>query len=124
MHEAIYEPFKQAFVKATAALKKGDPRHEVRALAARTVVLRRCATHASDPSRRRDAPSPRARGALVQDTFIGPIISEGDAKRIESWVDRAVQAGARLLVGGKRQGVLYGGQRRCSKRQVACTACD
>ena len=30
VHEDIYEPFKQAFVKSTAALKKGDPRDEVR----------------------------------------------------------------------------------------------
>ena len=29
VHEDIYEPFKQAFVKSTAALKKGDPRDEV-----------------------------------------------------------------------------------------------
>jgi acyl-CoA reductase-like NAD-dependent aldehyde dehydrogenase len=39
-----------------------------------------------------------------EDTFIGPIISEKDAERIEDWVSKAVEAGAKLLVGGKRNG--------------------
>ena len=41
-----------------------------------------------------------------EDTFIGPIISEKDAKRIEAWIDSAVQKGAKLLVGGKRDGAM------------------
>lgn len=41
-----------------------------------------------------------------EDTFIGPIISEGEAKRLESWVDQAVKAGATLLCGGKREGAM------------------
>jgi len=44
---------------------------------------------------------------LKEDTFLGPIISEGDAKRLESWVHEAVAAGARIIVGGKRNGVFY-----------------
>eukprot|EP00245_Coleochaete_scutata_P016886 TRINITY_DN8066_c0_g3_i2.p1 TRINITY_DN8066_c0_g3~~TRINITY_DN8066_c0_g3_i2.p1 ORF type:complete len:182 (+),score=49.49 TRINITY_DN8066_c0_g3_i2:210-755(+) len=40
-------------------------------------------------------------------TFIGPIIALSEAKRIESWVDNAVKAGAKVLVGGKRDGVFY-----------------
>jgi len=39
-----------------------------------------------------------------EETFIGPIISEKHAKRIESWVKAAVDGGASLLVGGKRDG--------------------
>jgi acyl-CoA reductase-like NAD-dependent aldehyde dehydrogenase len=40
------------------------------------------------------------------DTFIGPIISEDEARRLESWINNAVKAGARLLCGGRRQGVM------------------
>jgi acyl-CoA reductase-like NAD-dependent aldehyde dehydrogenase len=43
---------------------------------------------------------------LDEDTFVGPIISEADARNIESWVNKAVDAGARLLCGGTRNGVL------------------
>jgi acyl-CoA reductase-like NAD-dependent aldehyde dehydrogenase len=41
-----------------------------------------------------------------EDTFIGPIISEAEAKRIEGWVANAVSGGARLLCGGSREGVM------------------
>jgi acyl-CoA reductase-like NAD-dependent aldehyde dehydrogenase len=40
-------------------------------------------------------------------TDIGPMISEGEAKRCESWVDEAVKDGAKVLIGGKREGVFY-----------------
>ena len=39
-------------------------------------------------------------------TVIGPMISERDAVRAESWVQEAVAQGARLLLGGTRQGAL------------------
>lgn len=39
-----------------------------------------------------------------EDTFIGPMITEADARRAESAVKAAVNAGARLLTGGKRHG--------------------
>jgi acyl-CoA reductase-like NAD-dependent aldehyde dehydrogenase len=51
-------------------------------------------------------------GALVvgnprdEKTFVGPIISEDDAKRIEQSITNAVEKGGRLLCGGKRQGRL------------------
>jgi acyl-CoA reductase-like NAD-dependent aldehyde dehydrogenase len=35
-----------------------------------------------------------------RDTFIGPMISEGEAKRLKGWIDEAVEAGATLLCGG------------------------
>lgn len=41
------------------------------------------------------------------DTDIGPMISEDDARRVEAWVDEAVQGGAKCVLGGPRQGVLY-----------------
>ncbi len=39
-------------------------------------------------------------------TFIGPIISEKDAERIEEWIDSALNAGAKLLCGGQRNGAM------------------
>ena len=38
--------------------------------------------------------------------FIGPMIDEDAARRVESWTRAAVKAGARQLVGGKRAGNL------------------
>jgi len=37
-------------------------------------------------------------------TFIGPMIAESEAKRLEGWVKNAVAKGATLLCGGGRQG--------------------
>ena len=39
-----------------------------------------------------------------RDTFIGPMISEGEAKRLKGWIDAAVDGGATLLCGGGREG--------------------
>ena len=39
-------------------------------------------------------------------TFVGPMISEKEATRLESWIEAAVGAGARILCGGKRDGVM------------------
>jgi acyl-CoA reductase-like NAD-dependent aldehyde dehydrogenase len=41
---------------------------------------------------------------LNEDTFIGPMISESEAIRLDNWVQDAVAAGANLLCGGKREG--------------------
>lgn len=40
-------------------------------------------------------------------TDVGPLVDEKAAKRVESWVDEAVRAGAQLLAGGKRDGATY-----------------
>ncbi|MFJ4499469.1 aldehyde dehydrogenase family protein [Streptomyces sp. NPDC088864] len=40
-------------------------------------------------------------------TDVGPLVDEAAARRVESWVDEAVAAGARLLAGGKRDGSSY-----------------
>jgi len=40
------------------------------------------------------------------DTFIGPMISEAEATRLESWIQEAVRDGANLLYGGQREGAM------------------
>ncbi|MER7682677.1 aldehyde dehydrogenase family protein [Streptomyces sp. NPDC096934] len=40
-------------------------------------------------------------------TDVGPLVSEDAAKRVETWVDEAVAAGAELHTGGKRDGASY-----------------
>jgi acyl-CoA reductase-like NAD-dependent aldehyde dehydrogenase len=42
----------------------------------------------------------------LEATFIGPMISETEAIRLETWVKSAVRAGARVLCGGQRVGNL------------------
>lgn len=39
-------------------------------------------------------------------TFIGPMISESEAKRLEGWITTAVADGATLLCGGERDGAM------------------
>lgn len=41
-----------------------------------------------------------------RDTFIGPMISEKEATRLDNWIQAAVAGGAKLLVGGKRDGAM------------------
>ena len=43
---------------------------------------------------------------LEESTDLGPLIRESDAIRASQWIEEAVRAGARLLVGGKRNGPL------------------
>lgn len=40
-------------------------------------------------------------------TDIGPMITERDAIRAESWVVEAVEAGAEVLIGGRREGAMF-----------------
>lgn len=40
-------------------------------------------------------------------TDVGPLVSEDAARRVEAWVSEAVDAGANLLAGGKRDGASY-----------------
>ncbi|MCE0448475.1 aldehyde dehydrogenase family protein [Brevibacillus sp. AF8] len=44
---------------------------------------------------------------LSEETDMGPMISENEAKRVENWVTEAVQKGATLLCGGIRNGAYY-----------------
>jgi acyl-CoA reductase-like NAD-dependent aldehyde dehydrogenase len=41
-----------------------------------------------------------------RNVFIGPMISEGEAKRLDSWIQEAVGKGATLLCGGNRDGAM------------------
>ncbi len=43
---------------------------------------------------------------LDESTDMGPMINEGEAKRVERWVQEAVKKGATVLVGGGREGAL------------------
>jgi len=44
---------------------------------------------------------------LDEKTKMGPMVREADARRVETWVDEAVAAGARLVAGGHRHGTIY-----------------
>ena len=44
----------------------------------------------------------KAGDPLDEDTFIGPLISEKDAIRVEEWIKEAVEGGGTLLAGGER----------------------
>lgn len=41
-----------------------------------------------------------------EDTFIGPMISEKEATRLESWIQAAIKSGGTLLCGGNREGAM------------------
>lgn len=43
---------------------------------------------------------------LDEDTDMGPMITEGEAARVEEWIKEAVAMGAEVLAGGKRKGTL------------------
>ncbi|MCY9663488.1 aldehyde dehydrogenase family protein [Paenibacillus alginolyticus] len=49
----------------------------------------------------------RVGSKLSEDTDMGPMINEREAKRVESWVNEAVDRGGKLLCGGKRDGAFY-----------------
>ena len=42
-----------------------------------------------------------------EDTFIGPMIAESEAERLETWITEAREAGADLLCGGSHEGALH-----------------
>lgn len=44
---------------------------------------------------------------LDENTDIGPMIRINDAKRVEEWVNEAIEQGANLILGGKRDGAFY-----------------
>ncbi len=43
---------------------------------------------------------------MLETTDVPPLIREQDAVRVVEWIDEAVQAGAKLLCGGKRKGAM------------------
>ncbi|MDR7417908.1 MAG: aldehyde dehydrogenase family protein [Armatimonadota bacterium] len=44
---------------------------------------------------------------LDERTTMGPMVKESEAQRVEHWVREAVSGGARLVVGGERQGAVF-----------------
>ncbi len=44
---------------------------------------------------------------LDEDCDMGPMIAEGEARRIEAWVKEAVKGGAKVLTGGGREGAVF-----------------
>ncbi|MDQ0255963.1 glyceraldehyde-3-phosphate dehydrogenase (NADP+) [Evansella vedderi] len=44
---------------------------------------------------------------MLESTDMGPMINEGEAKRVEGWVNEALYKGAKILTGGKRNGAFY-----------------
>ncbi len=42
----------------------------------------------------------------LEDTFIGPMISEKEASRLEKWIKEACEQGGKILTGGKRNGAM------------------
>ena len=44
---------------------------------------------------------------LDKDCDVGPMIDEAEAKRAEAWVNEAVAQGAKVLIGGKREGRVF-----------------
>jgi glyceraldehyde-3-phosphate dehydrogenase (NADP+) len=43
---------------------------------------------------------------LADDTKLGAMVNEGEAERVGSWIDEAVQGGARVITGGQRNGAV------------------
>jgi acyl-CoA reductase-like NAD-dependent aldehyde dehydrogenase len=41
-----------------------------------------------------------------ESTFIGPMISEQEAERLDGWIQEGIRAGGKLLCGGKRDGAM------------------
>lgn len=41
-----------------------------------------------------------------ENTFIGPMISESEARRLDEWIQEALEQGSTLLCGGKREGAM------------------
>lgn len=75
------------------------------------VGVQRIIAHAEIYEELRDLLVEKARALVVGDprdeqTFIGPLIDEAEARRLESWIRAAVDDGARLLCGGGRRGAL------------------
>ncbi|HEX4895925.1 MAG TPA: aldehyde dehydrogenase family protein [Solimonas sp.] len=75
------------------------------------ISVQRILVHASVYETLRDRLAAAVRALKCGDprdeqTFIGPVISEKEAQRLERWIDEAVAAGARRLCGGERRGAM------------------
>jgi acyl-CoA reductase-like NAD-dependent aldehyde dehydrogenase len=75
------------------------------------ISVQRILVHASIYEEFRDRLVGKVKSLVIGDpkdenTFIGPVISDKDAQRLESWVREAADKGANVLCGGARNGVM------------------
>ena len=75
------------------------------------IGVQRILIHADIYDRFRDILVTRTKTLVAGDpkdrgVFIGPMISEGEAKRLDGWIQEAVAKGATLLCGGRREGAM------------------
>lgn len=75
------------------------------------IGVQRIIAHESIYSQFRDMLVERTQQLVAGDpkqesTFIGPMISEGEASRLSGWIEEAVTEGATLLCGGQREGAM------------------
>ncbi|OHB26728.1 MAG: aldehyde dehydrogenase [Phenylobacterium sp. RIFCSPHIGHO2_01_FULL_69_31] len=75
------------------------------------IGVQRIIIHASIYDELRDRLVAKTRTLVAGDpreeaTFVGPMIDEKEARRLDSWIQQAVAGGATLLVGGKREGAM------------------
>jgi acyl-CoA reductase-like NAD-dependent aldehyde dehydrogenase len=75
------------------------------------ISVQRILVHRSIYTEVRDKLVARVRDLVVGDpadekTFVGPLIAESEARRLDEWIQSAVTAGGRLLCGGQREGAL------------------
>jgi acyl-CoA reductase-like NAD-dependent aldehyde dehydrogenase len=49
----------------------------------------------------------KADDPTLSTTLVGPMIKEAEAIRLKKWIDKAEKKGAKVLVGGSLQGVLF-----------------
>lgn len=75
------------------------------------IGVQRIFAHASRYESFRDTLVARTRELVAGDprdeaTFVGPMISEAEARRLEGWIQEALDAGATLLCGGTRDGAM------------------
>ncbi len=75
------------------------------------IGVQRIYVHRSHYTTFRDMLVARTKALVVgnphdRETFIGPMISESEARRLDSWIASAVEGGATLLCGGRRDGAM------------------
>lgn len=75
------------------------------------ISVQRILVHRSIYDRFRDLLVEKTRSLVVgapgdEGTFIGPMIAEGEAKRLEQWIESARADGAKVLCGGRRDGAI------------------
>ena len=76
------------------------------------IGVQRILVHASIYDALRDKLIEKTRSLRMGDpkdekTFVGPMISESESKRLAGWMEHAVKAGAKIIAGGKVDGAMF-----------------